>query len=662
MNDETRLVIDDAETPVNPYSLLTAVNTASGSANTAWLIFLGLMAYLLVALAGVTHRDLLLNSDVALPILQVKIDLARFFVAAPIILLLLHAGLLGQLALLARKTLEFTSALKMLETTDRPTHPLRLELDNFFFVQALAGPERSRVVSAFLNSTTWLTLVILPVMLLLYVQLAFLPYHDAAVTLVHRLVLLADIALLLLIGVFLMRPETTFFGALLRTGANNPGSLAFGIVVLAAAAFFSLVVATIPDRADREGASAGLFSGPDGAVFGVFPRNLDVADINFVADKDVKPGEPSINLRGRDLRFARLDRADLHQADMTGANLDGASLIGADLRHIWLQCGDGNALVVNKNREAAKCASARGANFSKARLAEAKLSGVDVRGAQFQEARMEGSILNYALMAGANLSHARLERADLSGGTALQGVNLHRANLQGADLGGARLQLADMSGVSMPGANLALANLEGTVLREADLEGANMQQAKLFGADLRGAKLSMADMSGAMIWRTVPPAGESIAFTDMANVVMNAPSEEEIGQTKSAVAALDTGPLKVRLTSLMAPLHDAGPNVTWGGSADGQAWTGLAKTSEAAMVDGYRARITEQLVRLACRARFAGGAVATGIARRAAGAGFKGDAAGVYDRLKAADCPASTTIPPGALRELAAAADAARGL
>ena len=80
------------------------------------------------------------------------------------------------------------------------------------------------------------------------------------------------------------------------------------------------------------------------------------------------------------------------------------------------------------------------------------------------------------------------------------------------------------------------------------------------------------------------------------------------------------------------------------------------------MADGYRARITEQLVRLACRARFAGGAVATGIARRAAGGGFKGDAAGVYDRLKAADCPASTTIPPGALRELAAAADAARGL
>ena len=34
----------------------------------------------------------------------------------------------------------------MLETTEQRTHPLRLELDNFFFVQAIAGPERSRIV------------------------------------------------------------------------------------------------------------------------------------------------------------------------------------------------------------------------------------------------------------------------------------------------------------------------------------------------------------------------------------------------------------------------------------------------------------------------------------------------------------------------------------
>ena len=58
-----------------------------------------------------------------------------------------------------------------------------------------------------------------------------------------------------------------------------------------------------------------------------------------MVDKDVSPGEATLSLRNRDLRFARLDRSDLHQADMTGANLDGASLVGADLRGVWLQCG-----------------------------------------------------------------------------------------------------------------------------------------------------------------------------------------------------------------------------------------------------------------------------------------------------------------------------------
>src|SRR5262245_9421308 len=339
MQDDTRAALD-AETPVNPYSLLEAVNASSRTANSAWLIFLGLMAYLVVTVAGVTHKDLLLNSDVVLPILQVKIELVRFFVFAPIVLVLLHLGLVGQLVLLARKTLEFADALRMLESTDLRTHPLRLELDNFFFVQTLAGPERSRAVSAFLNCMSWLTLAILPVLALLYVQVTFLPYHDDAVTWVHRVVVLADVAILLLIGVFLIRPEVSFFSAVWRIGMHNPGSLMFGLMLLAAAAVFSLLIATIPGPGRDE--RARWFGAENGPLLAAFARSLNLADTDLVVDSAVTPGVPSINLRGRDLRFARLDRADLHQADMTGANLDGASLVGADLRQVWLQCGDIN--------------------------------------------------------------------------------------------------------------------------------------------------------------------------------------------------------------------------------------------------------------------------------------------------------------------------------
>ena len=51
MNDSSRTGLD-TETPVNPYSQLEAVNRSSDTANTAWLLFIGLMAYLLIMQPG----------------------------------------------------------------------------------------------------------------------------------------------------------------------------------------------------------------------------------------------------------------------------------------------------------------------------------------------------------------------------------------------------------------------------------------------------------------------------------------------------------------------------------------------------------------------------------------------------------------------------------
>ncbi len=369
MNEMNRVDLD-AETPVNPYSLLEAVNRSSNSANAAWLIYIGLMSYLLITVAGITHKDLLLNADIPLPILQVKIELTRFFLFAPILLVLIHVGVICQLVLLARKTLEFASAVRLLETTDQRTHPLRLELDNFFFVQALAGPERSLIVGFVLHAMSWLTLVAMPVALLAYVQMVFLPYHDSAITWVHRLALLSDIAFMMLVGVFLLHIETSFLRALLHTSIYHPLSLLLTAGLLITVAAGSLFLATIPGeaplfgrQADRDGQGAMFGTAlPVGAepVLGLFRRSLNVIDTDLVIDKDVTPGEPSISLRGRDLRYARLDRTDLHQADMTGANLDGASFVGADLRNVWMGCADLGEMLLSDSRRAASCASARG--------------------------------------------------------------------------------------------------------------------------------------------------------------------------------------------------------------------------------------------------------------------------------------------------------------
>jgi uncharacterized protein YjbI with pentapeptide repeats len=674
----------EGETPVNPYSLLEAVNSSSDTAHTGWLIFLAIMAYLMIAVAGVTHKDLLLETPVSLPILQVNIQLTQFFQFAPIVLVLMHLGLVSQLTLLARETLEFDYAIRLLEATERRTHPLRLELNNFFFVQAIAGPYRSRVMSAFLHGMSWLTLVVLPVVLLIYIQVVFLPYHDVGITWTHRVALLVDIAMLISIGVFLMRAETSFMQAFLRTTSAHPISFVATILVLLSVWIFSFFVATIPGEAldrttqrilgiDNEdetgtrpryiaGYAVPLLSfGSEGSLLGVFKRNLEVIDTDLVIDKEQTAGEPSVSLRNRDLRFAKLDRSDLHQADLTGADLRGASLSGTDLRGAWLACADAMQLILTEDRDAANCTTARRAVFTRARLDGAHLTGIDLRGAKLDEARLEGAELPYSLVQGANFSSARLDKTDFTGGVQAQGANFLVANLQGADLTGAHLLAADFSSADLTGAVLSYSHLDLADLRDAKLDGAVLYRASLRGADLIGASVTGADLREAKVWKTVPPLADPEGLVDLTGVAIAAITDADVSDLKYSQERIVSRRVRARVAELIEPLTNLAEAAKWGSSQDYVQWQSLASAGSQAYPELYKPRITDYLVRLMCRPRWGNGAVATGVARRAPRQEFRGDLVTIYDRLKEDSCPASKTVLQKALKDLSAAADIARG-
>ncbi len=684
MSDSVRTAAIDAgaidgEAPVNPYSLLESVNTSSDMAHTAWLILIAVMSYLLIAVAGVTHKDLLLSSEIQLPVLQVKIDLTRFFLFAPFALVLVHLGVVSQLVMLARKALEFDGAIRVLEVSDKRSHPLRLELHNFFFVQAIAGPERSSVMSAFLHTMGWLTLAVLPVVLLLYTQIIFLPFHDAGITWGHRLALVFDVALLGLIGIFLTRPESSFVGAFRQMTRAHPISFAATTAIMIVVMAFSFFVATIPgeplDRMSRglpkahavnalatEQSSFGFvvpFLGgrADGTLFGIFERNLNATDLDLVNDKDVTPGQRTLILRGRDLRYARLDRTDLHQADLTGANLDGATLVGADLRGVHMQCADINAYILSEDRQAARCPSAQRVNFTRARLKNARMAGVDLRGAKFEDADLEGAELSYALLAGAGFYGAHLERADLTGGVSLIGANFATASLQGADLTGAKLHGADFTSAGLQGAVFAHTALYSASLRDADLEGADFYKARLYGADLKGARIRAATFREAMIWQTVPPEREASELADLSDMLVRTMDEADVAALDEFLKGNGPGRLDGRLRDGLGALVAAANGKAWSTSSDLGIWSNLAVASAKGMQENFKTRLTDHLGKLACKARWSTGSVATGLAKRAQGIEFKGDASALYDRLKVSDCPSATTMSQRALRSLAAAVD-----
>ena len=70
----------------------------------------------------------------------------------------------------------------MREAADENIHPLRFELNSYFFTQLIAGPPRSPVFTLMLEIIMWMTLVAVPVLVLVYFQVSFLPFHDEFVT------------------------------------------------------------------------------------------------------------------------------------------------------------------------------------------------------------------------------------------------------------------------------------------------------------------------------------------------------------------------------------------------------------------------------------------------------------------------------------------------
>jgi|GEM_PF-494330 len=705
MSDVDRSAME-AEAPVNPYSLLEAVNATADRTHMSWLIFIGLMIYILIAVAGVTHQDLLLNSKISLPMVQVQVELTQFFLFAPMVLVVIHLGAIMQLVMLSRKTIEFDKAMRLLEVSDRRAHPLRLELHNFFFVQAIAGPSRSRILGLCLHLMTWLTLVILPVLLLLFIQTSFIPYHDETVTWLHRIVLQIDIAMLVLIGVFLVRSETSFFKAFMRSAMQNPLSFLCSTIVFAYVTFFSFFVATIPDKvlanfAEKYGlvvyqkgkaqsqqtqlsfAIPSVGAAGAAALFWRFHRNLVVTGADIVKDKNITASDRTIDLRGRDLRHAVLDRTDLHQADLTDAkleyatlngadlrgvdlrqaNLDNASLVGAKMQGVLMHCRDVSTLIFGSgSRQQAGCAVARNADFSHAQFAGANLLGLDLENAKFVGATLTGADLSLALMAGANFNGAHLERVSMADGVTLQGANFQLASLQGANLNGANLLGANLNAASLQGAILRWAVLDGANLSDAKLQGADLFGASLFAANLEKARLFGADLKQAKLWVTAAPGMEGVKLTAMAGATLVPPDRAALQTIRTQLQSIADKKLRAKVRQTLQPVFDRQNSDKWAGSDARRVWDSLLFRQPASVDPSitYKGQVTSYLGNLMCNNPWSPGAVATGIVRQAINlANFRGDGAVIDQLLKAGNCANGKGVAEKLVVELTTTVNAA---
>jgi uncharacterized protein YjbI with pentapeptide repeats len=554
----------------SPRELLDEANGASVPASSAWLAFLFLLAYVMVTLAGVSHKALLLNSPVKLPIINADIPLVGFFQYAPAMLLLVYLSLLVQHVILARKYRKFTDAIAPYEMETGSQHPARERVQSYVFAQMLAGPESNRITKFMMQLIVYVTFAIIPVITLLYFQIKFLPYHDVTITYWHRIaIILAFAMLILLIPIIQHVPPKRRWD--IRVGPQEEAWEASGTQIVLVLGLlplilgFSWLIATVPDEwIDRRlgfVAPAGIKVGAEAEAkllnplvrrlfYDRLPNDDDKAwwrrwllsyRVLIVEDTDLgADGDARVVLRERNFRFALLNRSDLQRADLAWADLRAAQL--------WK-------------------------TSAKGKLIEAQLQG-----AYLQEAQLQGTELSYVKLQGADLSKAKLQGAELS-----------YAKLQGADLRGAQLQGADLSG----------AELQGADLRGAQLQGANLKGAKFEGADLGSAGIWLATFPGDLSGQSPAP----LAGVDMSPLTPEA--KEQLNQDLNA-SITDASLLAVVKSRLDEILRDEPP-----GWEDEARWTGLASTAK----EPSAAELAQIHAKLACEDP--GGSIASRMAARA---------------------------------------------
>jgi uncharacterized protein YjbI with pentapeptide repeats len=487
-----------------------ALDDAGGVVLALWITFISFEIYLAIAAGGVSHRQLLLEQPIVLPLVNASVPLVVFAWLAPILFVIFHFYLLLQLVLLALTAGRYNEVLEKTVADPVVRRNLRLQLPKNIYVQILTAPRdlRHGAMGLMLRVVASTTVVLGPLLLLLLFQLQFLPYHHQGVTWIQRICVLADLALLWgLWSAVVAGDGEVRWPRFLRA--------AWAVLGSAAAIVFSVMVATFPGEIAYTWSPFVrwtpiydlVFNGSvnelTGARNSLFSSTLVLPNLKLVKDEDVEKLETSeetagprsdgveprslLDVRGRNLIGAVFANTDLRRTNFAGAQLQGADFTGANLAGSVFSCGN-----IGKTGLRAGCtdltrarfvsADIHRANFLRADLKLASFAFASAQGAVFEQAELQGVDFGSALLQGASFSKADLTGAYLESAK-LQAAMLNSAILHGVWARQADFRLAVLDNAHLEGADATESNFEGASLYQATLHGANFSQTKIYGAD-----------------------------------------------------------------------------------------------------------------------------------------------------------------------------------
>jgi uncharacterized protein YjbI with pentapeptide repeats len=328
---------------------------------------------------------------------------------------------------------------------------LRRQLPSNIFVQFLAGPRdiREGGLGLILKVIAWSSLVVGPVLLLLLIQVQFLPYHLEWVTWVQRLAVFADVILLWLLWPAMLDGRSKI--AWPQVWRHK----VFTVLSLVPI-WMAFIAATFPGESIDEWIGR----------WEIIPQNQVTAWLG-------QDGWTSIhNL----LFHGKVDQTTLRRKSYFSDTLVVVDFDALDAAKI----ADPEKFDAVKQTLILRGLNLEGAVFLNADLRKVDLTEAQLQGASLAGAQLQGAILDSAQLQGASLDWAKL-----------QGANLNNAKLQGANLNNAKLQGAILSTAELQGASLKDAELQGASLKDAELQGAELQNSKLNGTDMSGAEVGL---------------------------------------------------------------------------------------------------------------------------------------------------------------------------
>ncbi len=500
-----------------------------------FLAYLAILIYFFVTVTSTTHEDLLRETPVAVPLLNITLPLWWFFLAGPFALMLIHFNLLRQYYYLS-KNLHYLDTELCIQYKDEEKNNICYERDQHssaLLTTIFLDRDMPGVLRILSNVALWGSSVLAPLVVLYLFQWYFLAYHSSFVTWAQRVFLYFDALVMLAIWkeIFKMNYQVTHKKRLKKLSRIMTTILVFVFV-----STVPLIIATETDLSQKakefiqtedrtfEDVNFEDVTIEDVTIEDITIEDITIEDVNFedvnfedvtfedVTFEDVTFEDVTFeDVAFGDVAFGDVAFGDVAFGDVTTSKL--LKIICQFFLKVPLNLNLPNHFFVKKdipvdifiepnlefkeyNRRLANYVKNRqiGINLRNRDLKNVNFNGSKFLFASFQNTCLSGANMFKADLKGANMFKADLKDADMKGAD-LKGANMFKADLKGAKMTRANLKDADMTGADLEGAKMFKADLKGTKMFKADLKGT-----KMFKADLKGADMWMVDLKGADMW------------------------------------------------------------------------------------------------------------------------------------------------------------------